>query len=184
MKELAHIVSKKKEEFTSLKLMLVHRNHDKMLADALGATMEINIIFYRHSLPYKYRGTHRVQSILSSARYLMSLLPEEIPLKSLSTTEDLTTFLKSTDKALLVLEFCGWTPKLMAKVMNNRSENAFGITSYPFTSFLKENKLYDRKVLWWRLSPGVLFCSSLIVLWSKTMIFVADLLISVCYLNV
>ncbi|KAL7610533.1 hypothetical protein Lser_V15G10913 [Lactuca serriola] len=128
MKELAHIVSKKKEEFTSLKLMLVHRNHDKMLADALGATMEINIIFYRHSLPYKYRGTHRVQSILSSACYLMSLLPEEIPLKSLSTTEDLTTFLKSTDKALLILEFCGWTPKLMAKVMNNRSENAFGVS--------------------------------------------------------
>ncbi|KAI3501978.1 hypothetical protein L1887_30008 [Cichorium endivia] len=127
MKELAHMVNKKKEEFRTLKLMFIHKNHDKMLADALGATMEINIICYRHSLPYKYQGTLRIQSILSSAHYLMSLLPEEIPLKSLPTADDLTTFLKSTDKAVLVLEFCGWTPKLMAKAMNNGSENAFGV---------------------------------------------------------
>lgn len=129
------MVTKKKEKFRNLKLMLIHRNHDKILADALGATMEINIVCYRHSLPYKYQGTLRVQSILSSVRYLMSLLPEEIPLKSLQNAEDLTTFLNSTDKTLLVLEFCGWTPKLMAKVMNNGSENAFGMTSYRFLSF-------------------------------------------------
>ncbi|XP_024993607.1 uncharacterized protein LOC112527295 isoform X1 [Cynara cardunculus var. scolymus] len=127
MKELAHMVTKKKEKFRTLKLMLVHKNHDKMLADALGATMEVTVICYRHSLPYNYRGTLRVQSILSSVHYLMSLLPEEVPFKSLPTTEDLTTFLKSTDKALLVLDFCGWTPKLMTKVMNNGSENAFGV---------------------------------------------------------
>lgn len=131
MKELAHKV-KTKEEFGSLKLMLIHRNHDKMLADALGAKMEIDILCYRHSFPYKYQGTLRAQNILSSIHYLMSLLPEEIPLKPLSTTEDLTTFLKSTDKALLLLEFCGWTPKLMAKVMNNGSENSSGIIFSPF----------------------------------------------------
>lgn len=145
MKELAHTVTKKKEEFRTLKLMLLHRNHDKMLADALGATMEINIICYRYSLPYKYQGTLRVQNILSSVHYLMSLLPEEAPLKPLPTAEDLTTFLKSTDKALLVLEFCGWTPELMAKVMNNGSENAFGIL--PLTMFSLshvKNKLKSR----------------------------------------
>ncbi|MFS7903125.1 putative protein disulfide-isomerase [Helianthus anomalus] len=128
MKELAHTVTKKKEEFDTLKLMLVHKNHDKTLANALGAKMEINIICYRHSFPYKYQGTLRVQNILSSVRYLMSLSPEETPLKPLSTTEDLTTFLKSTDKALLVLEFCGWTPKLMAKVMNNGSDHLSGVS--------------------------------------------------------
>ncbi|KAK1438062.1 hypothetical protein QVD17_03865 [Tagetes erecta] len=128
MKELAHMVTEKKEDFRTLKLMLVHRDHDKMLADALGAKMEINIICYHHSFPYKYQGTLRVQNILSSVRYLMSLLPEEIPLKSLSSAEELTTFLKSTDKALLVLEFCGWTPKLTAKLMNNGSENSSGIS--------------------------------------------------------
>lgn len=135
MKKLA-IVTRKKEEFRTLKLMVVHKNLDKMLADGLGATGDINVICYRHSLPYKYQGALRVQNILSSVRYLMSLLPEEIPLKSLSTAEDLTTFLESTDKALLVLEFCGWTPKLRAKFMNNGSKNAFGITSYYFHVFL------------------------------------------------
>ena len=127
--------------------MLVHKNHDKMLADALGAMMEVTIICYHHSLPYNYRGTLRVLSILSSVHYLMSLLPEELPLKSLSTTEDLTTFLKSTDKALLVLDFCGWTPKLMTKIMNNGSENAFGIPLVLTTIshlFLKANKHITR----------------------------------------
>lgn len=127
--------------------MLVHKNHDKMLADALGAKMEINIICYHHSFPYKYQGTLRVQNILSSVRYLMSLLPEEIPLKSLSTTEELTTFLESTDKALLVLEFCGWTPKLMDKVMNNGSENSSGITSLPSSLSLRgKTNLRPKKV--------------------------------------
>nr|GEY30650.1 hypothetical protein [Tanacetum cinerariifolium] len=126
MKELV-IVTRKKEEFRTLKLMVVHKNLEKMLADGLGATGDINVICYRHSLPYKYQGALRVQNILSSVRYLMSLLPEEIPLKSLPTAEDLTTFLESTDKALLVLEFCGWTPKLTAKLMTNGSENAFGV---------------------------------------------------------
>ncbi|KAD3641929.1 hypothetical protein E3N88_31153 [Mikania micrantha] len=128
MKEIARMVTKKKEEFRTLKLMLVHKNHDNMLADALGAKMEINVICYHHSFPYKYQGTLRVQNILSSVHYLMSLLPEELPLKSLSTTEDLTTFIKSTDRALLFLEFCGWTPKLMAEVINNGSENTSGVS--------------------------------------------------------
>ncbi|XP_071702386.1 uncharacterized protein [Rutidosis leptorrhynchoides] len=128
MKELAQTVTKKKEEFGTLKLMFMYKNHDKVLTDALGAIMETNIICYHHSLPYKYQGTLRVQNILSSVRYLMSLLPEETPLKHLKTADDLTTFVSSTDKALLVLEFCGWTPKLIDKVMNNGSKNAFGVS--------------------------------------------------------
>ncbi|KAK6160518.1 hypothetical protein DH2020_003899 [Rehmannia glutinosa] len=55
-----------------------------------------------------------VQNILSSVHYAMSLSPDELPLKSLTTPEELKDFLHSTDKAVLLLEFCGWTPRLLA----------------------------------------------------------------------
>ncbi|XP_057962453.1 uncharacterized protein LOC131154017 isoform X2 [Malania oleifera] len=124
MKELAHAVTRKQEKFGALKLMLVYRNSEKMLVDAIDATDEITILFYHYSMSFKYKGRLRAQNILSSARYLISLLPEELPLKTLSTQEDLVKFLDSTDKAILFFEFCGWTPILLAK----RTENAFGMT--------------------------------------------------------
>jgi hypothetical protein len=105
----------------------MYRNMEKMLADAIGATMEeITILYYHHSISYKYRGRYRAQSILSSVYPYMSLLPEELPLKTLNSPEDLKAFLSSTDKALLLFEFCGWTPKLLAYEKNNGSENDIG----------------------------------------------------------
>ncbi|CAK9140747.1 unnamed protein product [Ilex paraguariensis] len=125
-KDIIHAVSNQQDKFGTLKLMLLYRNSERMLADALGATEGITILYYHHSLSYRYRGRLRAQNILSSAHYLMSLRPEEMPLKSLNTPEDLKTFLESTDKALLLLEFCGWTPRLLAKGKSNETENIYG----------------------------------------------------------
>ncbi|XP_030960145.1 uncharacterized protein LOC115981869 isoform X3 [Quercus lobata] len=138
MKEVAHVVSdRQQEEFRSLKLMFMFRNTEKMLADAIIAAAaapapneeeeeEITILFYLHSVSYKYRGPFRALNILSS------LLPHisnsnsssnqpQPPL--LNTPDHLNSFLASTDKALLLLEFCGWTPKLLA----NHNINHFGV---------------------------------------------------------
>ena len=139
MKEVAHVVSdRQEEEFRSLKLMFMFRNTEKMLADAIIAAAappapneeeeEITILFYLHSVSYKYRGPFRALNILSS------LLPHisnsnsnsssnqpQPPL--LNTPDHLNSFLASTDKALLLLEFCGWTPKLLA----NHNINHFGV---------------------------------------------------------
>ncbi|PIN15157.1 Protein disulfide-isomerase [Handroanthus impetiginosus] len=117
MKELAHVVASDEERFGSLKLMVLYRNVERMLADALGATDGITIFYHHNTISYKYGGRLRVQNILSSVHYVMSLSPDELPLKSLTTTEELRDFLHSTDKAVLLWEFCGWTPRLMA--MNN-----------------------------------------------------------------
>ncbi|RVW59683.1 hypothetical protein CK203_101039 [Vitis vinifera] len=126
MKELANVVTEKQEKLGAIKLMLIYRNSEKVLADALGAMEEITILNYHHSVPYKYQGRLRPQNILSSAYSLMSFFPEELPLKPLKTHEELKLFLESTDKALLLLEFCGWTPRLLAKGKNNGTEDAFG----------------------------------------------------------
>ncbi|KAA8533352.1 hypothetical protein F0562_033115 [Nyssa sinensis] len=125
MKELAHVVTNKQENFGTLKLMLLYRSIERMLADALGATEGITILYFHQSLAYKYQGRLRAQNILSSVHFVMSHFPKEIPLKSLNTPKDLKIFLESTDKALLLLEFCGWTPRLLVKRKNNGTESAF-----------------------------------------------------------
>ncbi|CAL5427528.1 unnamed protein product [Camellia sinensis] len=127
MKELTQLVANKQEKFGTLKLVLLYRNRERMLADVIGATEGITILCYHHSLPYKYQGRLRAQNILSSAHFLMTHPPEQLPLESLKTPEDLKTFLQSTDKALLLLEFCGWTHALLAKGKNNGTENGFGL---------------------------------------------------------
>lgn len=126
MKELTGAVSHDQGRFASLKLMVLYRSSERMLADAVGADEGITIFYYHHSHSYKYMGRLRVQNILSSVHYVMSLLPEQLPFKILKTPEDLKSFIGSTDKALILSEFCGWTQKLLAKGGNNSSECDFG----------------------------------------------------------
>lgn len=127
MKEVATSVTDRQEEFKSLKLMVMYRNTEKMLADAIGATAEeIAILYYHHSVSYKYQGRLTAKYILSSLYPYISALPEEVPLKTLGDAEELKAFLDSTDRALLLFEFCGWTPKLLAKGKKNGTEIGFG----------------------------------------------------------
>lgn len=141
MKELADVVSHDQGRFASLKLMLLYRNSERMLADAVGADEGITIFYYHHSHSYKYMGRLRVQNILSSVHYVMSLLPEQLPFKILKTPEELEIFLGSTDKALILSEFCGWTQKLLAKGGNNSSTCGFGFhEQFNGTIAAKENE--------------------------------------------
>ncbi|XP_051116151.1 uncharacterized protein LOC127241265 isoform X2 [Andrographis paniculata] len=117
MKELANAVANDDVRYGDLKLMVLYKNGERALADALGATDEITIFYHHNSLSYKYRGRYRVQNILASVRYVMSSSPDELPFKSLTTPEELKDFLNSTDKAVFLLEFCGWTPRLLGKNM-------------------------------------------------------------------
>ncbi|KAK9044043.1 hypothetical protein V6N11_072365 [Hibiscus sabdariffa] len=120
MREVSRLVADKSTEFDSLKLMLIHRNTEKMLANSIGASDQITMFYYDHSLSYKYRGKLRARSILNSIHpYILAASPEELPLKPLNSQKDLTSFLESTDKALILAEFCAWAPNLLAKVKNN-----------------------------------------------------------------
>ncbi|KAL1324408.1 hypothetical protein HN51_034570 [Arachis hypogaea] len=128
MKDVSLMVSDRFEEFGNLKLMYMHRNIEKMLADSLGASADgISVLYFHYSVSYKYRGRFNARNILSSLRPYMFLAPEEVPLKSLNTPEDLRVFVDSTDKVLVLVDFCGWTPKLLAKSRKNGTENGFSM---------------------------------------------------------
>ncbi|XP_022953942.1 uncharacterized protein LOC111456351 [Cucurbita moschata] len=131
MKDIAHLIENRKERYSSLKLMFMYRNSEKMLVNAIGATSEeTNVIFYHHSVSYKYQGRLTAQNIVFSIYPYMSLLPEELPLTHLNTPEELKSFLDSTDKALLLTEFCGWTTQLLSKgIKGNVTDDLVGTTN-------------------------------------------------------
>lgn len=143
MKELAYAVANEQGQFGALKLMLLYKSSERILASSLGASEGTTVLYFHHSSSYKYGGRLRVPNILSSVRHVMSLLPKEHPLTPLNTPEELRNFLGSTDKALLLLEFCGWTSKLLGKGKNNTTENAFGILFLVvFICFVGKKYLY------------------------------------------
>ncbi|KNA18142.1 hypothetical protein SOVF_073580 isoform A [Spinacia oleracea] len=119
MNEISWKLAKEQEKYNSLKLMFVNRNLDKTLADSLGGAEGITVLCYHHAMSYKYQGILREQDILSSVNYLMSLAAEDLPLKILRDSRDLEMFLASTDKAVLLLESCGWTLKLLEEQTSN-----------------------------------------------------------------
>lgn len=123
MKEISRFITDRKDDFIPLKLMVMYGNTEKMLANSIGVTEGITVLYYHHSVSYKYQGRLRAQNILYSVQPYMSVLPAEIPLKFLNSEEDLNSFLQSTDKALVLFEFCGWSAKLLAKRKNNRTEH-------------------------------------------------------------
>ncbi|XP_056169236.1 uncharacterized protein LOC115675447 isoform X1 [Syzygium oleosum] len=128
MKEIAHSLHKRKDELGSLRPMFMYKNVEKMLADAIGASQEqeTTIMYYHHSASYKYRGRLRAQNILSSLHPYLTVPPENLPLELIKFEQDLKSFLESTDRALLLLEFCGWAPELLIRARKNGTEHGYG----------------------------------------------------------
>ncbi|KAK9699358.1 hypothetical protein RND81_08G169400 [Saponaria officinalis] len=121
MRKISLKLADEQQKYSSLQLMLVYRNVDKVLADSLGAVEDITVLCYHHAVSYKYKGSLRVPDILSSVHYMASLVPEDLPLRKISNSEDMKLFLTSTDKAVLLLETCGWASKLLAQLTVNQT---------------------------------------------------------------
>ncbi|KAL5702557.1 hypothetical protein ACHQM5_027763 [Ranunculus cassubicifolius] len=124
MKKLA---ADEKKVPDSVKLMVLYKNKEKMIADSLGVTEETTVFLYRNAVSYKYRGILRVENILASVDYFVSSKPENVPFMLLKSEEDVNVFLQSTDRGVVLLEFCGWTSKLLREERNNGSEYGFRV---------------------------------------------------------
>lgn len=112
-KEISRLVSTGDERPRNLKLMVVHKNSDILLADVLGATDEITLLYYHNANRFRYQGRLHGRSIVSSVFYLMSFQPEEVPLEFLSNENELKSFMQSTDEAVFLVELCGWSSRLL-----------------------------------------------------------------------
>ncbi|XP_020596734.1 uncharacterized protein LOC110036590 [Phalaenopsis equestris] len=56
MKQLEKLVANQPGKLGNLRLMVVYKNSQKMLADVLGAADDITLYYYHHSTSYKYHG--------------------------------------------------------------------------------------------------------------------------------
>nr|CAD1835735.1 unnamed protein product [Ananas comosus var. bracteatus] len=126
MNEIKHLVAINGLEFAPLKLMVVYKNSEKMLADVLGAAEGIKLFYHHHSASYNMAGcsVHKIYYLPSPA-----------------TPEELENFLQSTDKSVLLLEFCGWTAKLMQKSKDGEYENSSASKISPYTTGEVNTKL-------------------------------------------
>ncbi|PKA55037.1 hypothetical protein AXF42_Ash003674 [Apostasia shenzhenica] len=77
MKQIASIVADQQEKLGCLKLRVIYKNAQKMLADFINADEDLIVYFYHQSTSYKYHGRFGADNILSSVRYFMSLKSEE-----------------------------------------------------------------------------------------------------------
>ncbi|XP_044971284.1 uncharacterized protein LOC123431665 isoform X1 [Hordeum vulgare subsp. vulgare] len=121
MAEIQQLVATDEMELGRLKLMVVYRNSEKLLSDAIGATEGTKFIYYQQSIQFKYQGKLRARDILYSVQYIMSLKHEEAPFVILHTREDVEAFIQSTDRAVLLSEFCGWFTRLASGGSNGSS---------------------------------------------------------------
>ncbi|XP_037407428.1 uncharacterized protein LOC119269643 [Triticum dicoccoides] len=124
MAEIQQLVATEEMELGRLKLMVVYRNSEKLLSDAIGATEGTKFIYYQQSIQFKYQGKLRARDILYSVRHIMPLKHEEAPFVALHTKDDVEEFIQSTDRAVLLSEFCGWFTRLAS----DRSNRSSGVT--------------------------------------------------------
>eukprot|EP01018_Ginkgo_biloba_P011531 Gb_18229 [translate_table: standard] len=113
MNDLEQLVKYTNGQFERLQLMLIYRNTERMLGDVLLGGRAITLVFYRHAVPYKYSGKLIAQNILDSVWHVMTVPSGDLPLKQLDTLEDFDSFLQSTDKAVILFDFCGWVQKIL-----------------------------------------------------------------------
>lgn len=152
MAEIEHSVGSS-EELGRLKLMVVYRNSEKLLTDAIGAAEGIKVLYYQHSMQFKYQGKLRARDILSAVHYIMSLKHEEAPFEVLHTKEDVETFTESTDKSVILYESCGWFIRLAhggsnqsyeAASSNNHTENGLSTLRLPSIFYSALEALFFR----------------------------------------
>lgn len=117
MNDISLVISNKPHEFPDLKLMFMHLSKEKTIVDSIGVNVDgmITVVYFHYSVAYKYTGRLSAKSILSSFHHYVSVAPEEVPFRVLDSPRDFATFVDSADETMVLVDFCGWTPKLIAK---------------------------------------------------------------------
>lgn len=117
MNDISHVISNKPQEFQNLKLMFMYINNEKALTDSIGVSVDgmVNVVYFHHSVGYKYSGRLSARNVLNSVHRYVNVAPEEVPFKVIDSGKDFATFVDSADVSIVLVDFCGWTQKLLAK---------------------------------------------------------------------
>jgi len=97
--------------------MFLHINNEKTVTDSIGVSVDgmVNAVYFHHSVGYKYSGRLSARNVLNSVHSYLNVAPEEVPFKVIDSSKDFATFVDSADVSFVLVDFCGWTQKLLAK---------------------------------------------------------------------
>lgn len=99
-----------------IQLRVVYVNLDKDLGSTLsGKRRSLKLTLYRHAVPYRYKGKVKVHNILAGIRHVISVSSVDLPFQRLDSFSELDTFMESTDKTVILFDFCNWAQKLGQK---------------------------------------------------------------------
>lgn len=141
MNDISHAISNKPQEFQNLKLMFMYINNEKTLTDSIGVSVDgmVNVVYFHHSVGYKYSGRLSARNVLNSVHGYVNFAPEEVPLKMIDSAKDFATFVDSADVSIVLVDFCGWTQKLLAKSKKFNGTHNSTIELHHIMGFSGEN---------------------------------------------
>ncbi|KAI5071041.1 hypothetical protein GOP47_0013292 [Adiantum capillus-veneris] len=113
MRELSMSLSLDESLHSLIQLRVVYINLDKGLKKIFSERVRYpTFTFFWHSTPLKYNGKLRLQNILTAIHRAIRLNLWDLPLKKLETAADLESFIGSTEKAVILFDFCNYTNKI------------------------------------------------------------------------
>ncbi|CAM6124738.1 unnamed protein product [Calypogeia fissa] len=153
MQDIGKVVRGDPHSFPGLQLFFVHTNKDRLFGNAiLGDSMPPSFALFRYGTPYKYTGRRSTSSMMASIRQGISVLRSDTVLGRIASPQDLEIFAYSTDKAVVLFEFCGWEMKLQQKhrktsatddVESVHSEEIVNARESPGTDEVKNNEVLE-----------------------------------------
>lgn len=118
MGELSRLLEKDRGAFSTLNLRYVYIDKDRPLAQIVPTKRSPTIYLFRHGIPYLYGGRLTGSHILEGTKHGMRT--KGFPLELLQTTEALKSFVDSTDRAFLLLDFCGFAQTIVQKHLQSK----------------------------------------------------------------
>ncbi|KAH7440253.1 hypothetical protein KP509_04G098300 [Ceratopteris richardii] len=113
MTDLSETLGVNENLHISTQLRVVYINQDKCLDKFfLQSKRYLAFTFFWYSTPFRYKGKLRAQNILTAINHAVSLKSSDYPFKRLETKSDLDRFRESTDRAVILFDFCNYSDRI------------------------------------------------------------------------
>ncbi len=128
MRQVSRSMMEDPEAFAALQLRFVYIDKDRALLNLLPPTARrsssLRIFLYHQGTPYFHGGQLTAGHILHAIRHVMHVPDDDLPVQHLQSFDVVKSFMESTDRAFLLLDFCGWAHSIRKKPWQEEEEDS------------------------------------------------------------
>jgi hypothetical protein len=128
MRQVSRSMMEDPEAFAALQLRFVYIDKDRALLNLLPPTARrsssLRIYLYHQGTPYFHGGQLTAGHILHAIRHVMHVPDGDLPVQHLQSFDVVKSFMESTDRAFLLLDFCGWAHSIRQKPWQEEEEDS------------------------------------------------------------